>query len=149
MTNEKKRELLARLFETSKRDDDTVWDHFRNYVMDKENEAYPVYQAVSDAMFNSQLTHNFSYSIAVPAVEILLEAENWNNDDDITERVDSAVPIYNYDLMQIYVSNWWAVDDACEELGYDTGNSIQRAQYGWYAQIESMVAAIRTNLNDL
>lgn len=122
---------------------------FSSDCMDEKNtDKYSVYKAVSDAMFNSELTHGFSYEIASRAVDILIEAEDWDNDEDITERVDSAVPIYNSELMQIFLDNHWAVDGACEELGSE-GDSVAHAQRGWYTLIERMTHTIRASLLEL
>ena len=145
MDQNKKREVLARLFETSKRENGEEYIHFRLDVMDKENEAYPVYQAVSDAAYNSGLSHEFSYEITSHACDILAEAEDWDNDDDITERVDSAVPVYTSELMQIYTADSFAVDEAADEYGNE-GDSTKRAQMAWYSQIRDMVSSIRANL---
>ncbi len=145
MKQKKMRDILARLFETSKRDNGEEYIHFRTDVMDKASDAYPVYQAVSDAAYDSGLSHGFSYEISSRAADILAESEDWDNDDDIIEAVDSSCPIYTGEIMQVYISDSWAVDEAGEEYGNE-GDSTKRAQMAWYMLIRNMVQSIRTNL---
>lgn len=122
-------------------------DEFINHT-DKINPKYPVYKAVSEAMRESGLSFDFSYKVANQAVNILVEAEDWNNEDTIHEQVDSSVPVYNYELMQIYVSDWDVVDEAKAEFG-EGRDSIANAQQGWYYAIEQMVTAIKSNLETI
>lgn len=121
---------------------------FRMDFMNKENASYPVYKKVSEAMHDSGLSHDFSYEIANIAVDILTELRDWENDDQITEAVDGAVPIYTHDLMRIYTSDSGAVDEGAEELGTD-GDSVARAQAGWYIAIQHMVNDIKNRLGEL
>lgn len=119
--------------------------------MKRENKAYPIYQAVSEAQRASGLSFNFSYDIADKAVDVLLE--NWDdansdNYDSIVDAVDGAVPVYNSDLVKIYLSDWDVADDAMEEYGGE-GDSLDRARHGWFRAIESMVYAIRDNLAEI
>jgi hypothetical protein len=153
MTKQKAIELLGTLFETSKSntgENGTIreWTHFRTEVMQKDNEAYPIYQAVSNVAFKSELTHGFSYEITTRACDILAEAEDWDNEDDIQERIDSAVPIYNSELMEIYLANWWAVDEARTDMGAQ-GDSVKDAQAAWYYLIEMFVTAIKYELGSV
>ena len=120
---------------------------FRSEYMNKENPAYPIYEAVSDAMYDSWLTHSFSYQIASPAVDILTEVEDWEDEDALREQIDSYTPIYNGEITEIYSDNSWAVDEARQEFG--SQDSIQDAQMAWYQQIEQMVSAIKSKLEDL
>src|SRR3990167_9698448 len=118
---------------------------FNDEIIKKENANYPIYEAISNAMHESDLTFNFRYQIATKAVDILADLEDWENDDAITESVDSSVPIYTSELMEIYQSNNWAVDEAAKEMGGGE-DSTQNAQYGWYNQINQMAAVIKNNL---
>ena len=81
------------------------------------------------------------------AVDILSECE-WDDDDSISEFVDGAVPIYTGELMEIYASNSSAVDEAVEEMGQQ-GDSSKNASIAWYIQIERMVSAIKSELEEL
>ena len=121
---------------------------FKSEYMNKEHEAYPVQQAVSDAMRNSGLTFDFSYLIAEKACDILVEVDDWEDEDAITESVDAIMPVYTSDLMEIYASNSWAVDAAMEEMG-NGKDSASNAQMAWYMQISQMVEAIKGNLSDI
>lgn len=146
MDQQKVRNILANLFKTSKREDNEEYIHFNTDYMRRENtDSYAVYQAVSNAGFESGLTHSFSYEIMSRAADILADLADWNDDDAIIEAVDQGVPIYTNELMQIYVSNSWAVDEAAEEYGSE-GDSTDRARWAWGSQIRSMVYAIRTNI---
>ena len=121
---------------------------FRIEYMDKENEAYPIQQAISEAQRESGLSFDFSYVIAKKACDILAELEDWKDEDAITEAVDAIVSVYTHDLMQIYASDSWAVDEAVEDMG-SGGDSITNAQYAWYRQIESMARDITQRLDDV
>lgn len=116
---------------------------FNSEYMKSESEHYGIYKAISKAQHDSNLSFEFSYIIAGLAVDILKDVD-WSDDDEITSLVDTSVPIYTNELMEIYKANSWAVDDAVRELG--SGDSEQNAKYGWYMQIESMVNAIKNNL---
>lgn len=118
--------------------------------MDKTNAAYPIYEAVSTAAYNSGLTHAFSYEIAKRAADILAE-NDWTDDDlDATDAIDAAVPIYTAELMTMYAHNWDAIDAANNETGTPTVyDSVQAARVGWYSAIDSMCRAIIENLNKL
>jgi hypothetical protein len=122
---------------------------FMQEIMNKEDKNYPIYRAISEAQYKSGLTFDFSYEIAVKAVDILSELEDWDDDAIITEAVDSSVPIYTNELMKIYQGNSWAVDEAVDNIGGSGEDSEQRAKYGWYEQIEQMTEAIKANLLEL
>lgn len=139
------KDILSRLFVPRSEGLEGVC--FRDEYMDKANKAYPVYQAVSDAQRESDLTFDFSYNIANRAVDILSELEDWEN-DDITEAVDASCPIYTAEIMAIYQGNHWAVDEAIQELGSGE-DSLKNALYGWYRQIEQMTEAIRSKLAEI
>ena len=126
------------------------------YLLGKEGSPeYAIYSAVSDAAHSSGLTHSFSYEIVSAAVEVLSELETWGDttkeDDEISNRVDGAVPIYNTELVTIYANNYHAVDEAMSEQGYnnDVFDSIKAAQIAWYYAIENMVHAIKINLEKI
>ena len=142
------KEYLPKVFEIVDKDQNTERIVFNSDVMSKENINYPIYRAISDAQHDSGLSFNFSYEIASRAVDILSEIDDWNDDDAVTEAVDSSVPIYNNVLMKIYQSDHWAVDEAVKEMGIGD-DSIKNAQYGWYMQIEQMTEAIKSNLLEL
>jgi len=151
MNKKEIQELLGKVFTTraaqggDKEDEIIIFapDHF-----DKTTDLHTVSEVVSTAMYESGLTHEFSYEIASRAADILAEAEDWDNEDALQEAIDSAIPIYTNELMSIYASNSWAVDEAAEELGNE-GDSTRRAQQAWYMQIQSMGEAIKTGLQEL
>ncbi len=120
---------------------------FRTEYMNKDNEAYPVQQAVSEAQRKSGLSFDFSYTIAKIACNILADTDDWSDDDVITEAIDGQVPIYTYYIMEIYQSNNWAVDEARQEFG--SVDSSKDAQMAWYSQISQMVANIKENLQEI
>jgi hypothetical protein len=146
MNEKRAREILARLFVP--RAGGLEGEVFRSEYMKEDAPEYAVYEAVSNAQRDSGLTFDFSYEIGSRAANILAEAEDWTDDDDIRERIDSSVPIYTHELMQIYASDWGAVDEAREELGPGE-NSEREAAMAWYMLIERMVYAIRGNLAEV
>ena len=104
------KEILRDLFTT--KNDIVV---FNDKYMDKDNaEKYAIYKVVSGIMHDSGLTHGFSYEIGNRAVNVLVDLEDWDNDDAISEAVDAIVPVYTHEIMQIYTDNSWAVDEAVE-----------------------------------
>lgn len=120
---------------------------FRSEYMKKDSEAYPIQQIISTAQHDSGLSFNFSYEIASRAVDILAGQDDW---EEISEAVDSSVPVYNSDIAEIYSANAWAVDDAINEFGAsDDADSIQRAQLGWFYAIENMARSIAGELEEL
>ena len=142
---EKIKQILSKLFAEVERKDGSKVTTFTTEAMTEGNEAYGTYRAVSDAMQESGLTFDFSYVVAVKAVDILTELDNWEDEDAITEAVDSAVPVYTHELMTIYADNSSAVDEAREELGSE-GDSSTLAQQAWFSEIQKMVNAIKENL---
>jgi hypothetical protein len=144
MNTEAIKNMLDGIFTTVKKDNGEVQICFQDHAMKPESGLYPIYQAISKAQQDSGLTFDFSYEVAKKAVDILAEAELW---EDLTPAIDSAVPIYNGELMTIYANDWNAVDEAVEELG--GGDSVKNAQAGWYMAIENMVHAIKENLSEL
>lgn len=130
------------------RDNDLEGVCFNYDFMNKDNaDKYAICQAVSNVMHESGLTHNFSYEIASRAVNILGEVEDWTDDDTIRELVDSYIPIYTGEVMEIYQSNSWAVDEAVKEFGNNDSDS--NAKMGWYMQISQMTDNIKSSLLDL
>jgi len=123
---------------------------FASDFMDREQkDKYAIYNAISEAMQNSGLSHNFSYGVANKAVSILSDID-WNDDDAITDAIDHDVPIYNGELMSIYAQDWHAVDEACNEYGIDDeADSIERAKQGWYYTLTNMTNDIKSNLESL
>lgn len=151
ITQQQAKELLAGLFVPRKEPLEGVC--FSNDYMDKANaEKYAIYEAVSDAMHDSGLSHDFSYAVAEKAVDVLTDRDeiDWLDADDLTNLIDNAVPVYNGELMEIYANDWGTVDKACEELGIDKkATSVERARLGWYYAIEQMAQAIISNLGNL
>ncbi len=146
------KELLEKLFTTVDKEQDKITvpcfasDYFGEFTnTGDENYKYPYYRAVTDAMHDSGLSHNFSYEIASRAVDILLSVEDWKDETAMQEAIDGSVPVYTWDIMQIYINDSWAVDEAVTEMGYANNTSEGRAKIGWYYVIENMVEAIITN----
>ncbi len=146
---EKTKKVLETLFVPRDKQLDGVCFNFE--YMKPEHENYPIYEAVSKVMFDSQLTHSFAYEIASKAVYIIGEAtEEQIAGYDFSEAVDQAVPIYTSELMEIYRNDHSAVDTACEEMGIDpSADSVARAQAGWYMLIERMTRDITEALTAL
>lgn len=145
MTKGEIKTALGRIFATSKRDNGDEYIHFTSECMKPESADYSVYQAVSDAAYNSGLSHGFSYEILSRAAGILVESEDW---DEIVEAVDAAVPIYTSELMAIYAHDAHAVDDAADELG-QAKDTTAAASQAWYMLIERMTGALALRLEDL
>ena len=114
------------------------------YMKAENVDKYKIYKAVSDAMHESGLTHDFSYSVANKVVYILGEAEDWEDNDYIQESINSSIPVYNYELMTIYQDNFWAVDEAVSEFGHR--DSIANAQMAWDMLMEQMLDSIKEKL---
>ena len=148
MTTEQAKKGLGMLFTTSKRESGEEYIHYTSEAMKQHGIYYPIYEAVNNAAYDSGLSFEFSYEIASRAADILAEAEDWENDNDMTKRVDNACPIYINEIMNIYASDSWAVDEAQEEIG-DAGDSTKRAQQAWYLQTQAMVGAIKNNLAEV
>ncbi len=152
MTKSQVKKYLSTLFVP--RAADLKGNAFRSEYMDKAHAAHSIYQAVSEAQRLSDLTHDFSYEISERAVDALLSADNdygakdWNDDDNLQECTDGQVPCYTGELMEIFQSNSWAVDEAVNEFGHGE-NSTSDAGLAWERQIQQMAFAIRTALNDL
>lgn len=149
MNKEKVKKYLASLFTTGKgNNEDDVIIVFQDEYMHRENaEKYAIYKAVSGAQHNSGLSFDFSDEISSRAVDVLVEVDDWEDDDAITEAIDGQIPIYTHDIMKIYQSDSWAVDEARKEFGSD--NSEKDAQMAWYSQIRQMVYVIKENLMEV
>lgn len=108
-----------------------------------------VQEIVSSVMFESGLTHDFSYDIASSACDVLANADELTGDMH-HELIDSHVPIYYHDISKIYLANWGAVDEYREEVGGGTpADSMKDAQGAWYMLIENMVREIGEKLAKL
>jgi len=143
MKKEKVKTFLATLFVTRDVADESV--SFNDAFMRDTHEAYPIYDAVSDVMHKSNLSFNFSYAIASKAVDVLEQVEDWEDNDDIQEAINSAVPVYTWELMQICQSDSWAVDEAIREYGKQ--ETLERdVTTAWFMLIETMVEEIKTCL---
>lgn len=150
MTIDKQKELLTGLLVPRNAPHDGMC--FSSEYMDKANvEKYAIYTAVSEALHDSKLSQDFGYKIVEKALHVLDDERiDWtdpNMDDNgqLQEAIDTATPIYNNELMQIYLRDWWLVDGANEELGGES-DSVSNARRGWYVAIERMVEAIINNL---
>lgn len=123
MTQERAKELLNKLFITKKRDNGEEFICYNDEgdklgAFEKGTDLNLLYEAVSGVMFNSGLSHGFSYEIASRAVDIVAEMEDiTDGEEDLTEAIDGAVPIYTFDLMEIYKADSASVDEAAEEYG--------------------------------
>ena len=151
MSKENIKTLLAGLFTTRKDKDDEDIIIFSSEYMDRDNaDKYAVYEAVSNAMHDSGLSHGFSYEIASRAVSVLEEAEDWTEDgqDDMNEAIDASVPIYTNYLNSIYAYDSWAVDESRQENGIPE-DSASDAERAWYSQIYAMTGTIQANLEKL
>jgi len=139
MTKEEVKKMLGSLFMDSVKETGEVVRVFNDKCFDRERPERRLYEVVSAAMRDSDLSFEFSYAIAEKAADVLAELEDWENDDDdmMRELIDSAVPVYTYDLMKIYLSDSWAVDETIKELG-DAGDSTKNAAMAWYRLIEKM-----------
>lgn len=108
-----------------------------------------IYEACSETMCNSGLTFDFSYKVLEKAVNILSECryipDVAEGNEEIQEAVDAAVPCYTNELMSIYSNNYDVVDS------YDDGggNSVQRAQSGWYSIIDQVTQSLAVELSEL
>lgn len=120
-----------------------------DYMRDQDEDKQNIYRAVSNAQRDSELTFSFSYEVASKAVDILAGLEDWDNEEALHEAIDAAIPVYNGELMQIYLDNWHVVDDACEEMEEGSEASAARAQVGWYVAIRDMVHAIKSNIENI
>jgi hypothetical protein len=149
--------LLPNLFYSKKIEDEVERICFTDSYMNRENiNEYAIYKAVSEAQHNSGLTFDFSYEVASRAVDVITtlidqyddDLANLEDSDNITEAVDGIIPVSTHDLMQIYQSNSWLVDEARQELGND-GDTTQQAQQAWYKAINDMVHAIIPALQEL
>ena len=65
--------------------------------------------------------------------------------DDISELVDSATPIYNYDILKMYINDSDIVDDYRNEMGGD-GDSVQTAQGAYYMLIERLARDVMSDI---
>ena len=157
MSKENIKALLAGLFTTRKDSAGEDIIIFSSAYMDSNNIGTPldegkhaVYEAVSNAMHDSGLSHGFSYEIASRAVSVLKEAEDWTEDgqDDMNEAIDASVPVYTNYLNSIYAYDSWAVDESRQENGI-TEDSASDAARAWYSQIYAMTGTIQANLEKL
>lgn len=144
----KDQKALYELFTTIQADDGERIVYSKKYLYAERGtyERY-MYETVSNIAHASDLTHDFSYEIMSRACDVLAELDDPNDEDAISEAADAIVPVYTHDLMQIYASNSWAVDEACEEYG-TSGDSTNRAQMAWYVLIDRVARDIQAALTD-
>lgn len=113
---------------------------------------HDLYEIMSDVAFNSGLTHDFSYEVMYLVAMVLENLEHLNEDESETsaflELVDSVTPIYNYDIMKMYRSDYGVVDQYREELGNTEADSMQAAQQAWYFKIEELAREALQGIED-
>jgi uncharacterized protein YqkB len=152
MNKTQAREHLARVLTTKEFDGQPSRIVFADSYLgaDQGTDEYAIQRAVSDAMHNSGLSFDFSYSIAGNATDILAELEDWNDEDALHEAIDSYVPIYYHDIAKIYLADWGTVDEWRDEIGATTPSDCMKdAQGAWYNEIQKMVQAIRSNVTEI
>lgn len=144
------KEMLADLYTTRDNGDGTT----RNVYNDVYLRATPgttehaLYELSSDIAQALGVTFNFSYEIMPLAASVLAESEVWNGDelDDITEQVDSIVPVYNHDLLKIAnAGDYHHIDEAREVYGNDI-DTLQACSIAWHNLIDMAVRELHDSI---
>lgn len=113
-----------------------------------DTQKHAIYESVSNAQRESDLTFDFSYKVAEKAVNILQELKDFEDiSDNIHKLIESEVPIYNGEVMDIYTSDSWTIDEGRESgMINNEGDTMTQAQDAWRNQIYNMVYAIADSL---
>jgi hypothetical protein len=103
-----------------------------------------LYDITTHIASHSDISFAFSFTVMSKACDIVSQylLDSDGNEDNISELVDNAVPVYNAELMQIYVADWWIVDEAQNEYGTEVTDSVQRAQSAWYYILDRITREI-------
>lgn len=139
-------EMIGELFTTMKLSNDeerTIYNE--KYIKAQEGTTeHDLYEMVSNIAYKSGMSFEFSYRVISKACGVVSQylLNSDGDDDNIHELVDNAVPIYNHELMQIYVSDWSIVDEAHDELVGNEDDSVGRAQVAWYYILERVTREI-------
>ena len=109
-----------------------------------------LYELVSDTMYKSDLSHDFSYEVASRAVDII--AEHYIEDEcdhysDFEEHIESSVPVYNYDLLKIVNCNQYHLLDEAREVHGNDIDTITACSIAWHNQIDLAVNQIVDAIN--
>lgn len=153
MTQAEMREHLRKVLEL--RDRDTKHERLcfaDAYLRAKDGtDEKNVQEMVSKAQQDSGLSFDFSYKIAGEALDILVDLEDWDDEDAIAQAVDYAVPVYYNVIATIYNADWGCVDEWRDEIGGGAKPSdcMKDAQGAWYNEIEKMVRAIKEGAMEL
>lgn len=145
-----KKEMLADLYTTRDNGDGTERNVYSDVYLratsgTTEHALYELSSKVAQAL---GVTFSFSYEIMPLAASVLAELEVWNGDelDDITEQVDSIVPVYTYDLLKIAnAGDYHHIDEAREVYGNDI-DTIQACTVAWHYLIDMAVRQLHESI---
>lgn len=146
--------MVGNLFTIMQLDNGNERIIYSKQYINAENDTveHDLYQLTSNIASESGLSFDFSYQIMSRVCNIVSElpifdSEEPDNDDGIHEAVDSAVPVYNAELLQIAnVHDYHLIDAAIEE--YECEGIISACSYAWYKAINSAVYEIVQTVRD-
>ena len=134
---------LLDLFERQQTEERGVWYSFKSEVIGKD---VPGYEELSDLIRNSDVDENTAYQWTVDCLEFLADsdsANNWLEEDSISEWVDSSVPVYNSDLLEWITQgiNYTLVDESIEEMG-KRDSLIADIQQAYYLALRNHLSSV-------
>lgn len=131
--------LFAECLEFTPKNEETGKDGYTSFKLDvignKDAKTYPYYLALSEIINNSGTDTGHAYQWTSEALDFFIEADLSSIEDleelEMTEAIDNAVDVYNYDLaiwLTLSNNNIYWLDEAVNEYEAKT-NILGVAQY--------------------
>jgi hypothetical protein len=129
---------------------------YYSFKLDAITDEKPVYRALSDIVYNADVSTNFAYQMVaevIDALEYIISNEDETIDtdnlsDQIAEQADSNTPIYNSEIMEFVSENPCSVDDAINEMG-KSDSLIGDGQMAYYLEWEKIAYSVLNTLAGL
>lgn len=114
---------------------------YYSFKLDAITDEKPVYRALSDIVYDADVSTNFAYQMvseAIDALEYIISNEDETVDtdnlsDQIAEQADSNTPIYSSEIMEFVSDNPYSVDAAIKEMG-KADSLIKDGQTAYYLE---------------
>jgi hypothetical protein len=149
-TIDKHLNLFAECLEYTPKNEETGKDGYASFksdvIVNKDAKTYPYYMALSEVINNSGTDTNHAYQWTSEALDFFIECDLSSIEEleelEMTEAIDNAVDIYNYDLTQWLSAsddNIYWLDEAVNQYEAKT-NILGVAQY---CAIEEVFGKVR------
>lgn len=147
-------ELIKEASNNMEYHNETDKPEYYSFKLEAIREDNPVYRALSDIVYDADVSTNFAYQMVaetIEALEYIISNEDGETidthelGDQISEQADSNTPIYNFKIMEFVSDNPYNVDEAIEEMG-KAESIIQDGQTAYYLEWQKIANEVLTSL---